>query len=331
MAELVYKTSVEIPRPVILGHEALLKLDGILEEYWQILNKHREESIQRQIDREMEEGLTQYPSLYNEEQKKVSLRGRVEKQLAQRYADDALSISIHFSDDTKLSVRSFSEAMRHHHVTNKTPDGFRVSLRCGEVRCIVALRDDSGGLAIEVSPEGSPNANDLFGALKDWAMRSRAPSWQRFWHRRRALVVLLWWLWTSSVLAVPLVIYSEATKTDYKAEAAKLLSKGLSSGDQLKATEIMLALASDYTPARVVRFTLPGWYWFLTVGGLALCLILSFPPNCVIGLGAGEARVRGWRVWLKLVFYSVPIFLFTTFLLPFLVRLVRILLHLPAS
>jgi hypothetical protein len=117
------------------------------------------------------------------------------------------------------------------------------------------------------------------------------------------------------------------TRTAYKTEAAKLLSKGLSSSDQLKATEIMLALASDYSPAQA-HATLPGWYWLLTIGGLGLCLILSFPPNCVIGLGAGEGRLHRWEVWLKFVFYSVPVFLFTTFLLPALVKLIRIFFHL---
>jgi hypothetical protein len=327
MAELVYKTSVEIPRPVILGHEALLRLDGILEEYWQNLNKRKEESIRTQVDREMDESLTRYPALYQEEEKKVSRRKEVETWVASRCADDALSISIEFSDDTKLSVKSFTEAMRHPHVMKEAPGGFEVSLRCKEVRCKVTLRENWGGLSIEVSPEGSPIANDLFGALKDWAMRNRAPSWQRLWHRGQLLVVFLWGVWLSSVLIVPGVIYGGASKTAYSAEAAKLLSKGLSSGDQLKATEIMLALASGYSPAPA-RATLPGWYWLLTIGGLALCLILSFPPNCVIGLGAGEARLRRWKVWLGFVFYSVPVFLFTTFIFPALVRLVRILFHL---
>jgi hypothetical protein len=147
------------------------------------------------------------------------------------------------------------------------------------VSCTVTLRQDWGGVSIEVSPEGSASANDLFGALKDWAMRKRAPSWQRFWHRYRLLVLPAWFAWFYSLSLIPLAIYSRAAKTAYEAEAAKLLSKGLSSGDQLKATEIMLALSSNYTPASV-SVTLPGWYWLL-IGGLALCLILSFPPRSV--------------------------------------------------
>jgi hypothetical protein len=64
MAELIYKTSVEIPRPVFLGREALLKLDEILEEYWRRLSKRKEEDIRVQVDREIEESLAKYSAYY---------------------------------------------------------------------------------------------------------------------------------------------------------------------------------------------------------------------------------------------------------------------------
>jgi hypothetical protein len=113
MAELVYKTSFEIARPVMLDREALLKLDGILQEYWQNLNKRREESIRIEVDQEMKQWLTSYPPHYGEEETKEALRERIKAMVASRlaYAYDALSISVQFSDGTKLSVESFSEAM----------------------------------------------------------------------------------------------------------------------------------------------------------------------------------------------------------------------------
>jgi hypothetical protein len=100
-----------------------------------------------------------------------------------------------------------------------------------------------------------------------------------------------------------------------KAEALKLIADGVNNSNQSKALETPLRLYVGGTPDDLKP--IPRWLYVFALGATGLSIAFSFkPPAVVLGIGAGERRLRRWTTWFKVVFVTVPAFVFTNLLWP---------------
>jgi hypothetical protein len=320
MSDLIYRTSLSEPGPWLLGEDELIALDAVLDEQWKLLNLAREKWLQQDIESKTQEFIALLGKHRDlKEGEAESHRTNVEKEVRKWDRRERI-VTIVFQDGSKLPVNSFSEAMQHPQVLREAPTGFHVSIRCGDVSCTVspAGRD----LDVEVSPQNSTLAWDLFIALRSWVRSVKPPAWQQWWTRLAWALPVLWIIWGILTLEILTISSDLAGKAQYQRQAEELLKKGVSSNEQTKAIELILAFSANRFP-QGQPWRLPGSFWFFLVGGTFSLLALSFRPNVVLGIGKGEARLRHWRQYMRVVFYTIPTYLLGTFAWPYLAAAIK--------
>jgi hypothetical protein len=313
MSEFFYQTSESLSGPWLLPGEQLRALDKILsDEYSRLIERNErllevevEDQLRRDLDFESKEIRTREEIKQKREQIKKSLR------VYHRYTESRELVIFFDKDRRKMKVEKFEDALRESTLMDEVPTRFEAKLECGEIRCDVGLSKYLGTLDIRVSPEHISEARELFVSLLGWAKANRPPKWQQLWPTFNGLQWILW----IAVLLISFGVVSDSAKTAYKQEASALLQKGVSQENQLRAIEILLALQSEYSPPSRGG-SLPGWLKLLFFGGLITCIVTSFAPKTILGIGKGEDKIRFWRRWLRFVFYLVPSFIFLNVVWP---------------
>lgn len=320
MAEFIYTTSTNISGPWLIDSDKLETLDKTLDEEWTRITKYQEELIKKKVDQIMEED--QY--IPKEDDKRAleieSRRKEIEARVRSRslYSDDR-SITIHLKGNKKVIVKTFGEALRQQSLLEELPISFSALIQSGHIKGEFELRKN-GHLDISVSPEHLPESRELFAALKRWASTVSPPKWQQFWLDFNPGQWLVWFV--VLVIALSVLGNSESVaKKYYKQEAMELLKNGLSQDEQLKAIETLLALESGYIP-KDQSIARPGWVTLLLFGGLMACVVLTITPKSRIGIGKGQDSINRWRLWIRVVFVLVPVFIFVNVIWPYLSKLV---------
>jgi hypothetical protein len=344
MAEFIYSTSLSIDRPWLIDVNHLQSLDALLEEEAARLSKRNRERLNTEIEEQLSHDIKLELARMREDRIKlkseagigdknsepaldldeVKQRRREEiktQLLSHPYSDYAenRSITIHLEKNKRVVVKSFAEALRQQSLSDEMPVGFDDVLRSGEIKCEIELRK-SGTLDISVSPEHLAESRELFAALQRWAQPIRPPKWQRFWASINPLQWMLL-LFAISVSALAIGDSTDSAKRFYKEQAVHLLKDGVSQDEQLKAIEMILALETGFVPPSQST-PVPGWFWFLLCGGFVVCLVLSFPPKSIIGVGKGQEAINHWRIWMRIVFIIVPSFIFLNIIWPYLSTLI---------
>jgi|SRR5882672_1404373 len=320
MAELIYPTNEILYGPWLIEHQHLEAFDEILAQEWSRLTASKQRKETEETEREIDRFIKLNPWLEKDPEKlrtkaKELIEGR--SHLYKTYSSRLKRvISVYLKDGKRIEVDSFQEAARHPELLEEVPHKFDLRLECGEIDCSMSLTNSF--LSIRVSPENLPEARDLFVSVKQWTARVRPPKWLEVWKRVNGLQWLAWILIVCIIVLNATGPKDEAKKV-YQNQAHQLLKDGLSPEEQLKATEISLALQSEYTPLGDNSKT-PGWFLFLLVGGLGICIISSIIPGAVLGIGKGQNRVRFWRKWIWFVFAAIPGFIFINIIWPYIAR-----------
>ena len=354
MAEFIYTTSSFDRAPWLIDSEGLEALDVILDEEEARLLKRNEDRLNAQVERELQDdwfvkskistldtielrknlGLDSADRQGDEEPQKVVAQDRSREAVLQEikqgrreeiraklvtasYSDylQSRSLTIRLKKNKKVVVKSFGEALREQSLMEEEPVGFTFALRTGEIRCTIDMRDD-GSLDISVSPEHLQESRELFAALQRWAAPKRPPIWQRFWVLFNPIQ---WGFWITLLLVSGLIVNDSKSyaKETFRNQAHQLLKDGISQDEQIKAIETILAIQAEYIPPGQQSGT-PGWLKLLIFGGFAICLVLTFPPKSLIGIGKGQVAIVRWRKWMRFVFIIVPGFIFLNIVWPWL-------------
>lgn len=357
MAEFIYTTSYTGRGPWLIDADRLEELDVILGEEEARLSKRSEERLNAEVERQLQndyvveaqiadidlrrklfkiddtdrqrgESLTK-----NDDAEKIDKEAEIEKIKQKRreeisarlvtstFSDylQSRSLTIRLKKNKKVVVKSFGEALREQSLIEEMPVGFTFVLRNGEIKCTIEMRQD-GSLDISVSPEHLPESRELFAALQRWVIPMRPPTWQQLWV---FLNPIQWILWFVLLLIIGTVIEDSKSyaKQTFTNQANQLLKDGISQEEQLKAIETILALQADYIPPGQQSHT-PGWLNLLIFGGLTICLVLTFAPKSLIGIGRGQEAIGRWRKWMRFVFIIVPGFIFLNIVWPWLSNII---------
>jgi Uma2 family endonuclease len=106
------------------------------------------------------------------------------------------------------------------------------------------------------------------------------------------------------------------TKDQYRPEVQQILEKGVNQGNQARATEILLAVVSDYKDPRQPSAK-PGvrqWGYFI-FGAIAL-VALRISPDIVIGVWKGRKTIIYWRKWIQFLWVTLPVLILTSVVWP---------------
>lgn len=221
------------------------------------------------------------------------------------------------------------------HVITEEAVGFMAQLEKGEIQAVVKLTklnqtviqpisttqfqtvQQWPQLEFSVQPSESRLAQELFGALQNWAADFAPSSWKRLWWRYRFLFAILLVFWLVFGFLIGIFDVRMPTHT-YVEQAHKIVADGVTDSNEHKAIELILALEShDEGDTKSVMQGKPGRRYWAVVAGVAFALgSLIFCPTVVIGIWKGKSKLNRWRVWTKWIFVTVPGVVFLTILWP---------------
>ncbi len=229
------------------------------------------------------------------------------------------SIILHFADNTKVQTETLSEAIHHPGAETKKATFLQVTLKCGDVECELELPSILDHIHLKASPETSAIAREVFRSFRDWIRSNQQPLWTQYWFRPA--------IWIIGFIGVT-VLLSIVTSTDShsRADAHALLDKGLAPGDELKALRLLLEMQSEYSPTSA-KPHVPLWAAITVAGTIILCTLLTFRPYVVLGIGKRNASVVRWRWYIKLISYSLPVWILYHLIIPPLATYLKGFLH----
>jgi len=320
MPELIYPTRTKIRGPILISAASLRELDSILAEQMQSLRSLQSQMVEERVDETIEEsrkGGTLGMDVEEERKRyrKIFRSGHL--------GNESTSLVLYFSNGGRLKAKSFQEAAAHAEISQNLATSFNLSVECGTISLRMTAESDSFDteLTLDVSPSDVEASKNLFSALKRWLREIQAPRLQQWWctigHARFVP-------WTAFVIALFIALGASLGNPDsnyYKEQARELVKQGISPANQQKALETLLALESDYIAP--VSHGVGHWFWFFFIGGTIVCLILSYPPKIVLGLGVGEDKIVRWRRWTRLVLVVVPGFIAANFVYPFIIQVIK--------
>jgi hypothetical protein len=318
LAEFIYSTRFRESGPWLIDAAKLEVLDKILEQEKERLHKLNEEAKAHEVEEQMRkpQGFSTSTKLTDEDLERIDRRVR---ELPWNKEESSLVVFV--QGDKKIAVESFTDALRQPGLLDEIPIGFEASLKSREIRGEIELGPDS--LEISVSPEHSPEAREMFAALKHWANSVKPTKWQQIW---LSSFYVAWVAYFFILYFAVSIAVDTGVKSLYKQQADQLLENGLSQDEQVKATELLLKIATNQVPPNS-QSALPSWFILLSVGGLLACTVLSIRPSSRLGIGKGETSIKRWRTWMQFVFIAVPVFVLSNFVVPLVVKLITNLSH----
>ncbi|MCC7359169.1 MAG: hypothetical protein IT317_06815 [Anaerolineales bacterium] len=330
MPELRYGTDLSIAGPWQLDSQQLIELNVILDEAWTRLHLGWQNEVNKEVQRRLsdyEKMLAEYGKTATAEE--LAARETEYRKDVVRFVSPNRNTKIRFRTKEVFDCATIAEAIRERSTLDKTPAGFVTSMEIGKLRCKVSLNDShiyaSSTLDIQVSPEESSEAKELFVALRNWAIRNQPSSLLRWWARVGGAT--LFWALALSVwgLFVIWIAVTLSTTSAAKSRARDLLDFGISDSNMAEAVELLLILQVDYLPGTTPRdVSVPIWLKAYSFGGLVAVVLLWYKPDVELGIGMGEQRIATRRRWQSLVLKALPAAIFGTIVAPLIYEWFRI-------
>ena len=320
MAELIRKTESTYAGWWLIDKEALDSLDDILDDQAKRLEDHRKKEISAAVRREQDRDRVRRARTGSEPPDDGEIRKRVESE----HPAVVRVITLTLSSGHKIRAESFREAATDGNCRDQKVKKIEVGLRCGDIRgdLVVPASDKYQSLTIITLPEASNQAYELFVQLEMWADQRKPGLLRQIQSAQFPLPVVFA---ASLIFLVTMIgIFSGLlpTKNGWRAEARKLVAKGVKPEDQGRALELLLrrsaALDDDIDISR-----LPLWYKVAGVSTLAIGVLYSFGVSTAFEIGKGAASVRSqkwyasflWKTVFGLLLLDVLVPMFSTKLL----------------
>lgn len=323
MATLTYPTEASIPGPWLIGEGQLQALDSLYDSYLPKLQKERDALVEQKTEEILLDSIAgTAPQEHELARLRIDIRNRVSNRSS--IGGEERAVTIYIPGGRTLQTIYFHEATNHPHTSDEKPLGFRSYLRVGEISVDVKLSGRwDNELNIRVRPNEHPLAQELFGALRNWASDLQAPRWQQMWLKFSWLPRFLLFIWLVLAGMAPLATTDSNWSESYKKEAHQLLDRGITPANQQRAIELLLAINSDY--GRVHQKVGGPRFWSYIVFGTLILGALSKYPTLVIGIWKGKEKLKWWRMWIQAVSVTVPGLVLTTVVWPWILRWLRIL------
>jgi|SRR5580658_6773156 hypothetical protein len=304
MAHLQYPTSASVNPPLFLSKEKLLELDKIIADHLPQIEAENERYIEADFEKYYGSSVGASPE-------------KAKKYLEERRQERKISLTLHFKNGTELHANSFREAARHTEINSAPAEGFALSIAHSPVQVNIRTSDRKSEMTISASPSDSPVVTGLFGDLRNWAQTVAPKPWQRAWvSTGHMLDMFVWMAWVVVALLVFLPSKQDESKLYFQSQARELLKSGVNASNEKKALEILLAMESGYEAPPSSSPPISRRSIALVIGVFFSCLIFSFPPRSVLGIGRGEKLLARWNRWLKFISVSVPGYLASIYLWP---------------
>ncbi len=276
-----------------MDEAALSDLDKVLAEEWETLAKHTAA---------LREALAEGPN------RTYELR---------RLASESKEVRVDFESGQSIVSDSIAKIQREAAIAHETPIALQIRVESGPISARISIDKQYGGglLRLNVTPEQSHEAREMFVALRTWAMRVKWPWWQN-----ASLITAVWMVWMASLFATAFLISTpeKLARREASKQAVTLLQDGLSADEVTEAVGLILAIETRQVPVppESEPRTFVAWVLF---GGFVACALFSVRPKLELGIAAGVSRLKAWRWWLNFIAVTLPGFAMAVVARPWLI------------
>lgn len=176
-----YPTEIDIPGPWLLEDQALLQLEQILDDEWNQLETRRNAQIENEANEKIQEW-QQSGLLKASKERKEKLKEFI-KNPSYTLARSKKSVTLYLKNKGIYPTDKFSLALRDNALIDEVITGFSVDMESANVRCRVGTKSWSDDLHIDVSPESSSEAREIYVSLRNWAEKNSPSYWQQVWNK----------------------------------------------------------------------------------------------------------------------------------------------------
>jgi hypothetical protein len=293
MVKVIVNKDIRESGPFLIDSTGLEELDNLLDTGWEKIRKIKNEIVEQRIEQEK----IKYSS--------ISLE-KLENSIRKTYpiASDKISCIIEFKSGKIIEAISFKEIMSQPELKDETPISAKIERNCGLARVDIRVGPDELVVTLE---SDDINLNDLHYELKKWVDKFKPNPFLIIW---KTVKQYHWPLFVLFAL-VCLLLYTPSYKV-YKSilekQAVEILKNGVDSTNYHKALHLLLAYETGYCPENIKPQMVGDIrYGKIFVIGLLLCIVLSFMPKNIIGIGKGSQKIKIWKWWIKFIYISVPV------------------------
>ncbi len=316
MTEILYPMRKEFSAPWLIDFDKLELLDEVIEKQHKELLDYREKGIQAAIKEEI--------SNYKDNEQHI-VKEKIEEQTRNSYefCSEFRKVTILLSKGREVQAESFKEASKEQFLQDEVPIGFSAKLEVGSTKVEITLGEyDRDEIRYKVDSNDSAIAKDIIYDIESWIKSVLPRLWLRIWKKVYGWHFNLIFLWVLCAAVTLPVVYKQF-QSEIKKDVEAIIVEGIDSDNIEKAIEFVLIYASNYVPEQY-RTNVESWLRKLIVFSsifAVVILILSFPPKSNIGIGKGESRIRRWRVYLRIVSFTIPVVI----ILPIILNQIQIL------
>src|SRR5258707_10189255 len=180
MVKLSVPTSTEIQGPLLIDPPQLEVLDQIIDRYLERMREYKNATVNEQASQKAAEAVSEG---WLKADQAASYEAEKRRDLLSSYTfRETRSFSLYLSRGREIQAHRFSEAASQPVGDQETALGFSSYVKVGKVEANIRLRSSiSAGISIDVEPNHVEVAQELFGALSNWANDIEAPRWQQRW------------------------------------------------------------------------------------------------------------------------------------------------------
>ncbi len=324
MARVIYPTDIEFSGPWLIDQERLEELDKIIDDEWPKLLLYKEKLIRERA------------SKIAADKNDVANLDKYIEDLSRPNPWDfqGRTIIIYFKSGNKMEVSSFREALTEQTIKAEIARGFALTLKCVDFELTFTLAKSLYGDTLNLSyrNEFPGVTKELIYKINKWITSVKLPKWVSIWREEVCpfhwFVALMACIIMLSITVNHIPEKSAAYNSSLKIEAEKILKEGINKNNERRALEILLSKSTNYIPKdydtydpRYIKIIKIEAFVILLV--IILCIALSFPPKSCVGIAQGEAIVRRWKRWLKIVSVTVPGLLVTGLIMPFIYNYIK--------
>lgn len=324
MKQLLFSTKLNLNGPWLLDSNSLKDLDKAISENWIKLEGRRVKLLNSEVK-------TRRANL-PENMTSKELKEQLDKikQLSP-HSHGIKEVRIFFSNDSRFICEDFETAFSERGLVTETPIGFEVILKSGDITCRIEAYLENQ-LKIEVTPEELPESQELYMALREWALNYHPAYWQRLWisiaKYRVYFAGLIVFVTGAYIYLLQFFTYFLASSSTEN-KINQLLKAGIDQSNLPEAVELLLTTQIEQSTSSWTNKISPLILLLLGITIFLLMIISPIYPKVVLGIGKGSNYIRIWRIWLTSVALSIPAFIFFNFVSPYIVDFVKRFLGIP--
>lgn len=308
MSTFIYSTQDTLDGPWIVDHSSLKQLGAIIESISEKFENANNDLIEASVASE----LKNYTGDQREEQER-----KLRSSLRTRYGFQK-KISTSLTNSKTAEDQSIDNLLTSHELIEESPQDLRINIKSSKRSARITFKDNQ--LSINTTPETDELAREAYVQLQQWAKSNQPPSWQRIWVKNYSGIFLS----AISLIFFIFILFS-GQDTDInqslKPAAQKLLKDGITEKQIPQAIELLLRheFKQPYSDAKPkAKNKTPLFVKIISFGGFAALAILFIRPPLLLGIGRNEKKIRYWRTWIKFIGITIPTFLLSSIVLPYL-------------